>query len=628
MRGWLKFIITVGMSGILLLAAGGSASVAAATPPTTGHTIIDLGPGAASGINNRVQIVGTTRSGLAWPNAFLWQEGTGMQDLGSLGGDGETSATSINERGQIVGHSATASSVWHAFLWQAETGMQDLGTLGGLHSFASDINDQGQVVGYSYPPAGESRAFLWQAQTGMRDLGTLSGRETTAYSINERGQVVGYSIASNGYRHAVLWQQGSGMQDLSTLGYLESVATGINARGQVVGYSHTAVGDNHAFLWQADRGMQDLGTLGGPTSFAHDINDRGQVVGFSFDGANQIHPFLWEAGTGMQELGALVAGQESNALRINNGGQIVGYGFTGPDRSAAVLWQDATPPAITPEVSGLQGTNGWYRSDVTVSWSVTDPESGVASSSTCATTTLTRDTSGTTLTCSATNGVGLSDSQSVTVKLDKISPVTTASLTGLPGNNGWYRGSVTLTLAATDNLSGVSSTSYSTDTGATWLTYNPTSPPVFTNDGQYIVHFRSTDKAGNIEIPAKTVSIKLDQTPPVVACAASPTMLWPPNHQLVPVATTVTVNDALAGPAGFMLTSVTSNEPDTRAAGDAANDIQGWVPGFPSTTGQLRAERSGSGTGRVYTLTYTGADQAGNAAACEAVVTVPHDKSP
>ena len=42
------------------------------------------------------------------------------------------------------------------------------------------------------------------------------------------------------------------------------------------------------------------------------------------------------------------------------------------------LWRpvsdDLTPPVITPTVSGAAGSNGWHVSDVTVSWTVTDPK--------------------------------------------------------------------------------------------------------------------------------------------------------------------------------------------------------------------------------------------------------------
>ena len=45
--------------------------------------------------------------------------------------------------------------------------------------------------------------------------------------------------------------------------------------------------------------------------------------------------------------------------------------------------------------------------------------------------------------------------------------------------------------------------------------------------------------------------------------------------------------------------------------------------GTPGVDGLLRAERSDTGVGRVYTLTYRGTDAAGNTATCQATVTVP-----
>ena len=89
---------------------------------------------------------------------------------------------------------------------------------------------------------------------------------------------------------------------------------------------------------------------------------------------------------------------------------------------------DTTPPVIVSQITGTLGTNGWYISNVTVNWSVSDPESGIASSSGCGSTTLTADTAGVTLTCSATNGAGLSSSSPVTIKIDKTPP----AISGMP----------------------------------------------------------------------------------------------------------------------------------------------------------------------------------------------------
>jgi hypothetical protein len=41
---------------------------------------------------------------------------------------------------------------------------------------------------------------------------------------------------------------------------------------------------------------------------------------------------------------------------------------------------------------------------------------------------------------------------------------------------------------------------------------------------------------------------------------------------------------------------------------------------------RLRAARNGSGSGRVYTVTYTLTDAAGNSSELSATVTVPHDR--
>jgi hypothetical protein len=93
---------------------------------------------------------------------------------------------------------------------------------------------------------------------------------------------------------------------------------------------------------------------------------------------------------------------------------------TSTDNNVTVNF-DSTPPVITPNVTGALGSNGWYIGDVNVSWSVTDPESTVTSQSGCGPQGVTSDTAGVTFTCSATSGGG-SNSQSVTVKIDKTAP--------------------------------------------------------------------------------------------------------------------------------------------------------------------------------------------------------------
>lgn len=67
--------------------------------------------------------------------------------------------------------------------------------------------------------------------------------------------------------------------------------------------------------------------------------------------------------------------------------------------------------------------------------------------------------------------------------------------------------------------------------------------------------------------------------------------LAPPNHKLVDIQETLDAQNAESGIDHVNLVSITSNEPDD---GDIAGDIRL----------QLRAERSGKGKGRIYTITY------------------------
>ena len=126
------------------------------------------------------------------------------------------------------------------------------------------------------------------------------------------------------------------------------------------------------------------------------------------------------------------------------------------------------------------------------------------------------------------------------------------------------------------------------------------------------------DLAGN-SATAQIDHVNIDMTPPTMTCAANPAVLWPPNGRLAPITVDVKVDDAGSGAKGYVLTNVTSNEPDASA-------IQGFAIGSAGASGLLAASRLGSGHGRTYTLTYTGYDAAGNSRSCQTTVSVPHDQ--
>lgn len=204
---------------------------------------------------------------------------------------------------------------------------------------------------------------------------------------------------------------------------------------------------------------------------------------------------------------------------------------------------------------------------------------------------------------------------------DTTAPVTTA--TGQP--SGWSRQDVTVNLAATDEGSGVKEIAYRIGTVTETVAGAAASIPV-TAEGTTTIAYYAKDNAGNVEAE-KTVVVQIDKTAPTVSCRARPGTLWPADHKLVPITVTVKAQDSRSGPAGFSLVSVTSNElDDAPAGGDGATtgDIRDFVLGTADVAGQLRAERLGSGNGRVYTLEYVGRDAAGNERTCTTTVTVPH----
>lgn len=201
---------------------------------------------------------------------------------------------------------------------------------------------------------------------------------------------------------------------------------------------------------------------------------------------------------------------------------------------------------------------------------------------------------------------------------DTTPPVTGIALSGTEGGNGWFRSGVLVTLTAADEEggSGVSRTEYGFNWSG-WMTYGE--PVLVADEGITTLFYRSVDNAGNVE-QAKTAQVRIDTTPPNLSVTVDPRLLWPPDHRMVTVTPHISVTDANPG-SSVQLISVASSEPDDGpgdggTAGDIAVDDDGAI--------SLRAERSGKGSGRVYTLIYEAVDGAGNVSSASATVTVPH----
>ncbi len=143
--------------------------------------------------------------------------------------------------------------------------------------------------------------------------------------------------------------------------------------------------------------------------------------------------------------------------------------------------------------------------------------------------------------------------------------------------------------------------------------------------GSHTIELTVDDGKGGTDDDEVLINI-VDTTPPSLTVALNPNVLWPPNHKMVAIHATVTISDAVDPNPTFVLTSIESNEPDNSLGdGDKPNDIQEADCGTPDLDFKLRAERSGKGDGRIYTVTYRATDASGNETSTSATVTVPHD---
>ena len=173
---------------------------------------------------------------------------------------------------------------------------------------------------------------------------------------------------------------------------------------------------------------------------------------------------------------------------------------------------DKSAPATA--VSGVPA--GWSKTPVTATFGPSDALSGVASTeySTNGGTTWTPGSSatissqGTTtlLYRSADVAGNVEAANTATVRIDSAPPTTTVS--GVP--TGWSKTAVSASFAATDALSGVAKTEYSTDGGSTWTAG---SGATISAQGTTTLRYRSTDAAGNIET-TQTVAVRVDALGP------------------------------------------------------------------------------------------------------------------
>ncbi len=292
-----------------------------------------------------------------------------------------------------------------------------------------------------------------------------------------------------------------------------------------------------------------------------------------------------------------------------------------------VVPADTTPPVISYTITGTLGNNGWYVSSVDVAFSAVDDESAITSTNPVGnpyTYSLTTDTTGTTVTYSATSAGGTS-TDSVTIKIDKTAPTISGSVNPAAAGTGWYNiatGAPTVSFTATDGTSGIASSSGPTTLGA--------------GAGQSVTG-TATDNAGNTA--SATVSgINVDLTAPTISASATKADSsaytagsWTNQDVTVHYSASDTGGSGIASVTpdqAFSVTTATTSGTATDVAGNSASisfgpiNIDKIPPTVTITTSSpYLLNQSGA------TASWTATDTGGSGLATPASGTIPVDTS-
>jgi hypothetical protein len=143
---------------------------------------------------------------------------------------------------------------------------------------------------------------------------------------------------------------------------------------------------------------------------------------------------------------------------------------------------------------------------------------------------------------------------------------------------------------------------------------------IFANDAGMDV----IDRDASGEIVSLATRNPIQAPPDCSNVTANPSLLWPPNHKF----STITLSGATdtdGDQVTITVTGVTQDEPVTGpSSGNTAPDAQSTGN---SNQVQVRAERNGTGDGRVYQVSFTADDGHGGTCSGTVDVSVPHDQS-
>lgn len=296
----------------------------------------DIGPGAATAVNDDGTVVGHT-DGEPW----VWDKGQ-RSPLETLGGSAWPEA--VNDAGDVVGSAETSDGPRRAVRWR-DGAIEEFDGLGGPAA-ATALNDDDEVAGWAEDADGRRSAVLWHG--GELTVLPDPGEGAAAYGIDGRGDVVGsVRVPGTNRQRAALWRDGQlvGLEQLT--GWHWSEARGIGQAGHIVGILEEFGCCYDGFhLESADGAPTHLGW--GYYAVPLAVDRHGRAVGYGADESVGSYAYAFVDGRTVDLSGYGWAG--AAAYDLNERGTVAGFADIyddGGDERRAVLWElpdaDADP---------------------------------------------------------------------------------------------------------------------------------------------------------------------------------------------------------------------------------------------------------------------------------------------
>lgn len=409
----------------------------------------------------------------------------------------------------------------------------------------------------------------------------------------------------------------------------------INNRNQVLFRANTQQLIGRAFVLEPDETLTEISSpepADRVTSTAS-INDLGQVTGSYFNPDSGTRSYTWSPDLGFVPIPT--PGYQSNGIEINNNGEIIGTyreGIPGQSQVYSYNWNS---------------TNGFtdLRNETQITSPVAFNDQGMIA--------------GYTLPPYSARTYQLNGTETVIPFPSGVTDSRATSINSTGSVTGWYTAPNGLIVAYTwspgQSPEDLTSTGFRNtandindrgEVAGTESSVNGIQPLFWDTEGN--VHYLPTGDYtygganginnegvvvgyvhnGNLlqSDLAVWVPDNSDNEPPSISLNQHVTSVWPPNHSMRLAVSDIQATDN-ADQSPLVEISVQSNEPSNgKGDGITAEDFEVLQSENGIYEVYVRAERSGRGSGRVYTINITATDAAGNSSSETLTVSVSKSK--